>query len=204
LAEGEYTMDKTNHERLIVFLDYANINAATPKRGEKLDYGHLLNYLGEGRFLVEAHCYVPIDPRNPNARDREIEELWNNGLLVHTKMGKPAGDSYKCDFDVELTMDAIRCAHEVCPDIVLIASGDEDFMPVVIELRRRGIRVEVASFLTSAARQIILKSSGFINLDAYLEETASEYTGQDQVLEEEEYAPEMVEESSESVSSTGS
>lgn len=161
-------------EKIVVFLDYANTNAALQTQGAEQDYADLLAYLAEGRFLIEAHAYVPIDPRNPHGRDRQIETLWQSGWLAHTKVGAIAGESYKCDFDVEITLDLMRTAEIVKPDIIVLVSGDKDFVPVMLELRRRGIRVEVAAFPGgNAAREIILKASGFIDLREYLREGRS-------------------------------
>lgn len=156
-------------EKIVVFLDYANTNAALQSQGAEQDYAELLAYLSEGRFLIEAQAYVPIDPRNPHGRDRQIEALWQSGWLAHTKVGAIAGESYKCDFDVEITLDLMRTAEIVNPDIIVLVSGDKDFVPVMLELRRRGIRVEVAAFPGgNAAREIILKASGFIDLREFL------------------------------------
>lgn len=165
-------------ERIVIHDDYANNKRAFDERGVRRDNEDLLSYLSEGRFLVEAHTYVPIDPRNPHARDREIERLWRAGWLVHAKIGSPAGDTYKCDFDVEITLDLMRTAEIVKPDIIVLLSGDKDFVPVILELRRRGIRVEIGAFPgQNAAREAILKASGFIDLGAYLEERQDQGTG---------------------------
>lgn len=42
-----------------------------------------------------------------------------------------AGDTYKCDFDVEITLDLMRTAEIVKPDIIVLLSGDKDFVPVM-------------------------------------------------------------------------
>lgn len=157
-------------DKIVIVNDYANINSGYQYSGYVPEYSDLLSYLVEGRFLIEAHAYVPIDPRNPTARDQEVEQLWSDGWLVHAKMGAIAGESYKCDFDVEITMDLMRTAEIVRPDVVVLLSGDKDFIPVVLELRNRGIRVEVGAFKNSAAREMQLKASGFIDLDFYMEE----------------------------------
>ncbi|WP_006787904.1 NYN domain-containing protein [Thiorhodospira sibirica] len=162
----EYAMEK-----LVVFLDYANINAAFDLQGYIPDYQDLLAYLAEGRFLVEAHAFVPIDPRNPHARDHLIESLWDARYLVHSKVGSIAGETYRCDFDVEITLEMMRTAEIVRPDILVLVSGDKDFVPAVLELRRRGVRVEVAAFAgVNMARELQLKASGFIDLEVYLNE----------------------------------
>lgn len=155
-------------ERLVIFNDYANLHAGFEQFGARLDEQDLLGYLSDGRFLVEAHAFVPIDPRNPHGREAAIEALWQMGYLVHTKLGTIVGDGYRCNLDVELTMEVMRTAELVKPDIIVLISGDKDFLPVMTELRRRGIRVEVAALPSvNAARELMLKASGFINLETY-------------------------------------
>lgn len=155
-------------EKTIVFLDYANINRASEDVGRKMDWNNLLNYLSQGRFLIDAHAYVPIDPRNEHRMDRTIEDLWLAGYMVHSKVGVVRPDGYICDFDVEMAIDAMRVAQVVKPDIFVLASGDGHCMAIVSELRKMGIRVEVASLRHSTATEMMLKSSGFIDLDDYI------------------------------------
>lgn len=152
-------------EKVIIVLDYANINKAAQELRHEINYRDLLGYLSEGRFLVDAHAFVPIDPRNEHRMDQVIEDLWLSGYIVHSKVGTIRAESYVCSLDVELAIQSMCIAHQVKPDIIVLATGDADCLPVVIELRKMGIRVEVASFQHSAAREMILKSSGFIRLD---------------------------------------
>ena len=181
--------------KVAVFLDYANINASSRQKNCDVDYGALLNYLAdeaEERTLQAAYAYVPIDPRQEHAMDAAIEELWQNGYIVKSKVGTIAGETYKCDFDVEMTLDISRIAYVNAPDIVVLVSGDSDFIPVVLELRERGIRVEVAAFEFAMSRQLALKSSGFINLDALVDaepvaEEPEPFDDSNQTLETVEY-----------------
>src|SRR3989442_10340221 len=156
-------------EKVVFFLDYANINRAAREKRYRLDYHHLLQYIAEGRFLIDAHCYVPINPRNEHRLDREIEELWRSGYIVTTKLGTIAGGTYKCNFDVEITMDILKVVYQVKPDIVVLASGDSDFVSLIQEVRKSGVRVEVAAFEETAGTDILPKCSGFINLAVYYE-----------------------------------
>src|SRR5438270_9108260 len=156
-------------EKVVFFLDYANINRAAREKRYRLDYHHLLQYVGEERFLVDAHCYVPINPRNEHRLDREIEELWRSGYIVTTKLGTIAGGTYKCNFDVEITMDMLKVVYQLKPDIIVLASGDADFVSLIQEVRKSGVRVEVAAFVETTGTDILLKCSGFINLAVYYE-----------------------------------
>lgn len=168
--------------KVAVFLDYANINASSRQRNCNVDYGALLDYLAtedEGRTLQVAYAYVPINPRQEHAMDATINELWQKGYIVKSKVGTIAGDTYKCDFDVEMTLDISRIAYVNAPDVVVLVSGDSDFIPIVLDLRERGIRVEVAAFEFAMSRQLSLKSSGFINLDALEESDFAEESQED-------------------------
>jgi uncharacterized LabA/DUF88 family protein len=162
-----------NKERVVFFLDFANIDRAARDRGARLDWGHLSAYLGEGRFLVESHAYFPVDPRAEHRLDLEIERLWEAGYIVHRKVGSATPDSYKCNFDVEIAMDVMETVHQVRPDIIVLGTGDGDFVPLILRVRSLGVRVEVASFLPTTAKTLRLMSSGFVNIEQYLVEMES-------------------------------
>ena len=147
----------SNLQRVAVFVDFANLSRSASENSISLDYEEFLEYLVAGRHLVEAVSYVPIDPRAPTARDAECEGLWLGGYFVKTKVGKIAGDTYKCNVDVEMTIDILNAALDMNIDTAVIVSGDGDFVPVVEYLRGRGIRVEVCGFMSTMAREMILR-----------------------------------------------
>ena len=154
-------------EKVVLFLDYANVNRGAREKRLRMDYQDLLEYVGEDRFLIDAHCYVPINPRNEHRLDGVIEDLWRSGYIVTTKVGTIAGGTYKCNFDVEITMDILKVVYQVKPDIIVLASGDSDFISLIQEVRKSGIRVEVAAFVETAGTDIMSKCSGFIDLAVY-------------------------------------
>src|SRR6266849_4609056 len=164
-------------EKVVLFLDYANINRAAREKRYRLDYCDLLHYVGEDRFLIDAHCYVPINPRHEHRLDGVIDDLWRSGYIVTTKRGTIAGGTYKCNFDVEITMDILKVVYQVKPDIIVLASGDSDFISLIQEVRKSGIRVEVAAFVETAGTDIMLKCSGFINLGVYYEDYLAAQNG---------------------------
>jgi uncharacterized LabA/DUF88 family protein len=166
-------------QKVVVVMDFANIDRSSRDQGLRMDYDHLLNeYLAnqsEGRFLQAASAYVPLDPRNEHGRDANIDRLWKAGFIVKTKVGTIAGDSYKCNLDIEMVMDVMKSVYEMKPDILVLASGDVDFVPMVLELRSSGIYVEVAGFTNSTSSLLRERASSFINLDTYCDE----FFGQD-------------------------
>jgi uncharacterized LabA/DUF88 family protein len=61
-----------------------------------------------------------------------------------------------------MAIDALELSTEMRPDLVILVTGDADFSYLALQLRRRGIRVEVASIaanlggtLKSAANAVI-------------------------------------------------
>lgn len=156
-------------EKVAFFLEYAEINRSAGEKRYRLDYADMLRYLSEGRLLTEACAYVPINPRNEHRLDREIEELWRAGYLVTTKMGTITGGTYRCHFGVEITTDLLKTLYQVKPDIMVLASGNADFFPLIQEIRKAGVRIEVAAFPDSVGAGMLLKCSGFIDLGVYYE-----------------------------------
>ncbi|HXK50813.1 MAG TPA: NYN domain-containing protein, partial [Clostridiales bacterium] len=157
-------------QKVMVFLDYANINRSARDKNIEIDYSHFLDYITGGRFLLDAFAYFPVDPRAEHATDFDKQKLWKAGYHVNEKVGTIAGESYKCNFDIEMTMDMLKAVYHARPDVIVLASGDGDFIPLVYELRKMGIRTEVAAFPVSASKDIALKCSGFIDLDIYYSE----------------------------------
>ena len=175
-------------EKVVFFLDYANVNRGAREKRLRMNYQDLLEYVGENRFLIDAHCYVPINPRNEHRSDGVIDDLWRSGYIVTTKVGTIAGPTYKCNFDVEITMDILKVVYQVKPDIIVLASGDSDFISLIQEVRKSGIRVEVAAFEETAGADIMSKCSGFIDLAVYYDGYLASLNGeQESESEEEQY-----------------
>jgi hypothetical protein len=103
-------------------------------------------------------------------------------------LGTIAGGTYKCNFDVEIAMDMLRTVYQVKPDIIVLASSDSDFVPLVQEVRKAGVRVEVAAFVETSGADILRKASGFIDLAVYYESYLAEQRAeQDEERIEEQY-----------------
>jgi len=170
-------MRKRNHEgasrqRLLVLVDESNIGSSVRTAGRGLDWLKLRDFLagpGTGRELIEMVVYAGLPPAMPSwqeERDKKnkfVQWLRSNGFMVVTKDGSPAEEGrYKANVDVMMAIDALELSVEMQPDVVILVTGDADFAYLVIKLRRRGIRVEVASaaqnlgnILKSTANEVI-------------------------------------------------
>ena len=159
-------------QRLLVLVDESNIGSSVRTAGRGLDWLKLREFLAgpaTGRELIEMVVYAGLPPAMPvwqEERDKKnkfVQWLRSNGFMVVTKDGSPAEEGrYKANVDVMMAIDALELSVEMRPDVVILVTGDTDFAYLAIKLRRRGIRVEVASvaqnlgnILRSAANDVI-------------------------------------------------
>jgi len=158
--------------RVLVLVDESNIGSSVRTAGRGLDWLKLREFLAgpdTGRELVEMVVYAGLPPAIPiwqEERDKKnkfMHWLRSNGFMVVTKDGSPAEEGhYKANIDVMMAIDALELSVEMRPDVVILVTGDADFAYLALQLRRRGIRVEVASVaanlggtLKSAANAVI-------------------------------------------------
>ncbi len=164
--------DGSRHPRLLVLVDESNVGSSVRTAGRGLDWLLLRSFFAgpqSGRELIEMVVYAGLPPPIPlwqEERDKKnkfVHWLRSNGFLVVTKDGAPAEEGhYKANVDVMMAIDALELAGEMQPDVVILVTGDADFAYLATQLRRRGIRVEVASveanlsgLLKAAANSVI-------------------------------------------------
>src|SRR5246500_1924198 len=162
----------TTRSRVLILVDESNVGSSVRTVGRGLDWLKLREFLAgpnTGRELIEMVVYAGLPPAMPvwqEERDRKnkfVQWLRSNGFMVVTKDGSPAEEGrYKANVDVMMAIDALELSVEMQPDVVILVTGDTDFAYLATKLRRRGIRVEVASvaqnlgnMLRSAANHVI-------------------------------------------------
>jgi uncharacterized LabA/DUF88 family protein len=162
----------STRSRVLVLVDESNVGSSVRTAGRGLDWLKLRNFLaGEetGRELIEMVVYAGLPPamaiwqEERDKKNKFVQWLRANGFMVVTKDGSPAEEGrYKANVDVMMAIDALELSVEMKPDVVILVTGDTDFAYLAIKLRRRGIRVEVASvsqnlgnLLRSAASEVI-------------------------------------------------
>src|SRR2546426_634019 len=158
--------------RVLVLVDESNVGSSVRTAGRGLDWIRLRDFLSgpdTGRDLIEMVVYAGLPPAIPawqEERDKKnkfMHWLRSNGFMVVTKDGSPAEEGrYKANVDVMMAIDALELSVEMRPDVVILVTGDADFAYLATKLRRRGIRVEVASvaqnlgtILKSTANEVI-------------------------------------------------
>ncbi len=168
-----------------MLVDESNVGSSVRTAGRGLDWLRLRDFLAgpdSGRELIEMVVYAGLPPPIPlwqEERDKKnkfVHWLRSNGFMVVTKDGVPAEEGhYKANVDVMMAIDALELSVEIRPDVVILVTGDADFAYLATKLRRRGIRVEVASVaqnlgstLKSAANAVIDLAALFRTFDLML------------------------------------
>ena len=162
------------HTKVLVLVDESNVVSSVRTAGRGLDWVKLRDFLvgpeDGGRELVETVVYAGLPPPIPawqEERDKKnkfLHWLRSNGFMVVTKDGAPAEEGhYKANVDVLMAIDALELAGAMQPDVVVLVTGDADFAYLATTLRRRGIRVEVASVAQNLSN--VLKAAANAVLD---------------------------------------
>jgi uncharacterized protein (TIGR00288 family) len=77
-------------------------------------------------------------------------------------------EHYKANVDVLMAIDAVELSVEMRPDVVVLVTGDTDFAHLALQLRRKGIRVEVASTATTLGAGLKTSANAAIDLTPLL------------------------------------
>jgi len=146
-------------QRVAVLADAQNLyHTAQSLYSRNIDYSGLLEKATMGRELTRAIAYV-IRADSPE-EESFFEALRDIGFETKLKEIKTFGDgSQKADWDVGIVLDAVTLASKV--DTVVLASGDGDFARLCHHLRHEGVRVEVFSFESSTADELVEACDSF-------------------------------------------
>lgn len=161
----------TASQRVGIFVDVPNLIYASERRKIDMDFGRVLEFFTRGRQLVRATAYAPItdDPQAKLESQRFAHHFIGHPYRLVTKPLKRFADgSMKANFDIELAVDILTMSERL--DVVVLMSGDGDFVRVVELVESRGVRVEVAAFPEAAASELKSVADRFIDLGLHTEE----------------------------------
>lgn len=156
---------KHKGQRVGIFIDTQNLyHSAKNLYHARVNFGAILKDVVAGRQLVRAMAYVV----NTESGDEKafLEALGKIGIEVRSKdLQIFAGGAKKADWDVGLAIDAVRLAPKL--DVVVIISGDGDFIPLVEHLQSLGCQVETVSFGKSSSGKLKEVTDDFFDLDLH-------------------------------------
>ena len=149
-------------ERVGVFVDVQNIFYAAKQFNARLDFEKLLRTSAGNRRLIRAIAYVVQSPEVDQSGF--ITMLQQKSYEVKRKNLRLRSDgSAKGDWDMGMAIDIIDLAKKL--DVVVLVSGDGDFVSLVNLIKTVGPKVEVYSFLHNTARDLIQAADEHFPID---------------------------------------
>ena len=151
-------MSQDPAERLAVFIDGANLYAASRTLGFDVDYKNLLAHFRRQGYLVRAYYYTALLETDEYSPLRPLVDwLGYNGYSVVTKPAKEFTDAtgrrrVKGSVDIEMAVDVLELAPHL--QHVVLFSGDGDLRRLVEAVQRRGLRVTVVSTIRTQPAMI--------------------------------------------------
>ena len=128
------------------------------------------------RALIRAVAYVITT----EAGDEKsfFEALAKIGIEVKTKdLQIFYGGAKKADWDVGMAIDAIKLSSKV--DVIVLATGDGDFVPLAEYVRSQGCQVECIAFGKSSSARLRETVDDFIDMDENPHEFLISYKGRE-------------------------
>lgn len=150
-------------QRVNVLMDVQNLyHSAKNLYQSRVNFGEVLKLAVNKRSLIRAFAYVV---RTKTGEEKPFFEALNKlGIEMRVKdLQEFYGGQKKADWDAGMSVDAIKTAPNV--DIIVLISGDGDFIPLVEYLKNQGKRVEVIAFGRSASAQLKEIADEFIDIE---------------------------------------
>lgn len=157
------TSTRYKNQRVAVLIDVQNLyHSAKALYHKKVNFKELLDSAVGERQLIRAFAYVV---RTKTGEERPFfEALENLGIEMRVKdLQEYYGGAKKADWDVGIAVDAIKTTGIV--DVIVLASGDGDYVPLVEYLKNQGRRVEVMAFGRSTSSRLREIADEFLDLD---------------------------------------
>jgi uncharacterized LabA/DUF88 family protein len=152
--------------RVGVFVDVQNMFYAAKKLdGARLNYEVMLDTILAGRRLIKAVAYI-VEASEID-QSGFISVLEKKGYQVRRKGLKSFGDgTAKGDWDMGMAIDMIEIAGQL--DVVVLVSGDGDFVSLVSLIKKTGPRVELYAFGHNLSTELREVSDQFYEISSDL------------------------------------
>lgn len=155
-------MIKRPDQRIAVFIDTQNMYySARNLFNSHVSFKNVVDAAVAERKVVRAIAYV-VSTKTGEEKPF-FEALVKSGIETREKeLQEFFGGAKKADWDVGIAVDAIRISELV--DVVVIVSGDGDYIPLVEYLKNRGRQVEIVAFRETTSSKLIEAADSFLNL----------------------------------------
>lgn len=155
-------MIKHKSQRVGVFIDVQNMYySAKNLYNCKVNFGEILETAVAGRQLIRAIAYVV---EATGEEQPFFDALFSKGIETKKRDVQVfASGAKKADWDVGMAVDAIRISEIL--DVVIIVSGDGDFVELVEYLKHHGRQVEAIAFGETSSAKLRASVDDFVDLD---------------------------------------
>lgn len=150
-------------QRVGVLIDVQNLYySAKQMYNTKVNFSNILKECVQDRELVRALAYViKADMKDESNFHEALEKV---GLEVRAKdLQVFYGGAKKGDWDVGIAMDALRLAPKL--DVLVLVSGDGDFVDLLKHLKALGCKTEVVAFGRSSSSKLKEEADHFTDMD---------------------------------------
>lgn len=150
-------------QRVAVFIDTQNMyHSAKHLYSSRVNFPALVQAAVGTRELVRAIAYVAKSKTGEETAF--FEALTSNGIELKVKdVQEFASGEKKADWDVGMAVDAMAISPRV--DVIVLVTGDGDFIPLVNYLKAMGIVCEAVAFGPSTNNHLREAVDGFIDLN---------------------------------------
>lgn len=156
------TVIKHKEQRVGILIDVQNLyHSAKNLFDARVNFKEILKTAVAGRKLIRAAAYVI---KTESGEEQPFFEALTR-LGIETKIKDLQifiGGVKKADWDVGLTIDAVRLAPSL--DVIVIVSGDGDYVPLVEYLKNQGKQVEVIAFGKTTSSKLKESADDFIDV----------------------------------------
>lgn len=153
---------KHKEQRVGVLIDVQNMyHSAKNLHNGRVNFKEVLKTAVAGRKLVRAIGYVV---KTETGEEKGFfDALTRLGIETKTKdLQIFFGGLKKADWDVGIAVDAIRLSSFL--EVIVLVSGDGDFVPLVEYLKNQGRQVEVIAFGRSSSGKLKETADDFTDL----------------------------------------
>ena len=153
---------KHKGQRIAVLIDVQNLyHSAKNLYRARVNFRAVLKLAVGERNLIRAFAYV-IKTKSGEEK-AFFEALIKLGIETRVKeLQEFYGGFKKGDWDVGITIDAVRISPSI--DTIVLASGDGDFLQLVEYLKNQGKRVEMIAFGRSSSAKLKEVVDEFVDL----------------------------------------
>ncbi len=157
-------LTKHKDQRVGVFIDVGNMyHSAKNLYGTRVNFQEVLKTATASRLLIRAIAYVVRSHSTEEQSFFEALEKQGFELKIKDLQVFPDGTK-KGDWDVGLSVDAIKSADKL--DVVVLVTGDGDYVPLVLYLKEnKGCIVEVMAFGQTTSAKLVEQADDFVDLE---------------------------------------